>query len=131
MKTVVFACVQNAGRSQMAAGFFNALADPRQARAVSAGTAPARQVHPEVIQVMREAGIDLSAARPQKLTDELASGAQVLITMGCDDACPYVPGLETRDWPLDDPSDQPLDRVRAIRDEIRQRVEQLVAETVS
>jgi arsenate reductase len=115
----------------MAAGFFNALADPRQARAVSAGTAPARQVHPEVIQVMREAGIDLSAARPQKLTDELASGAQILITMGCGDACPYVPGLETRDWPLDDPSDQPLDRVRAIRDEIRQRVEQLVAETVS
>ena len=115
----------------MAAGFFNALADPGEARAVSAGTAPATRVQPEVVAVMQEAGIDLSGTRPQQLTHELASRAHLLITMGCGDQCPYVPGLETRDWPLDDPSDQPLDRVRAIRDEIRQRVEQLVAEAVS
>lgn len=112
----------------MAAGFFNALADPHQARAMSAGTAPADQVHPEVVQVMQEAGIDLSAARPQALTYELASGAQLLITMGCGDQCPYVPGLEARDWPLDDPAGKPLDRVRVIRDEIRSRVQRLVEE---
>jgi arsenate reductase (thioredoxin) len=126
VKTVLFACVQNAGRSQMAAAFFNALADPRKARAISAGTAPARHVHPEVIQVMQESGIDLSAAQPQRLTPQLAANAQWLITMGCGEQCPLVPGLERQDWPLDDPSGQPLDQVRVIRDEIRGRVQQLV-----
>src|SRR5687767_1209769 len=99
----------------MAAAFFNALADPRKARAISAGTAPARHVHPEVIQVMQESGIDLSAAQPQRLTPQLAANAQWLITMGCGEQCPLVPGLERQDWPLDDPSGQPLDQVRVIR----------------
>ncbi len=124
---VIFACVQNAGRSQMAAGFFNALADPGRARAVSAGTQPTDRVHPEVVAVMREVGMDLSAARPQRLTDELAASGRLLITMGCGDACPVVPGLRRDDWPIEDPKGQPLDRVRAIRDEIRARVERLIA----
>ncbi|MGH8638556.1 MAG: arsenate reductase ArsC [Burkholderiales bacterium] len=127
MKTVIFACVHNAGRSQMAAALFNALADPAKGRALSAGTNPGERVHPEVVTVMKEERIDLSGARPQKLTTEMASGAQLLITMGCGDECPYVPGLRRQDWPLDDPKGQPLDRVRAIRDEIRRRVEALVA----
>lgn len=128
MKTVVFACVHNAGRSQMAAAYFNKLVDPARARAVSAGTRPGDRVHPEVVQVMSEDGIDLRGARPQKLTPELAAGAHFLITMGCGDECPYVPGLERRDWPLDDPKGQPIERVRAIRNDIRARVEALVAE---
>ena len=93
MYRVIFACVHNAGRSQMAAAFFNELADLQKAEAVSAGTEPGVRVHPEVLTVMREVGIDLSNARPQKLTEELARGAQLLITMGCGDKCPYVPGL--------------------------------------
>ena len=114
----------------MAAAFFNQLAqstttDPQQPRlqAVSAGTDPADQVHPEVVDVMREVGIDLSTARPQKLTTELAQTAAHLVTMGCGDKCPYVPGLQTEDWPLEDPKGQPIERVREIRDEIRRRVE--------
>lgn len=126
MERVVFACVHNAGRSQMAAAFFNALADPAKATAVSAGTQPGERVHPEVVTVMGEAGIDLGGQRPQKLTGELAAGASLLVTMGCGDACPYVPGLKRDDWPLEDPKGQPLDRVRAIRDEIRERVQHLV-----
>jgi arsenate reductase len=126
VKTVIFACVHNAGRSQMAAAFFNKLADPATARALSAGTTPGERVHPEVVAVMQEEGIDLSRARPQKLTTEVASEAQLLITMGCGDECPYVPGLRRDDWPLDDPKGQPLERVRAIRDDIRARVEALV-----
>ena len=126
LKTVIFACVHNAGRSQMAAAYFNALADPARARALSAGTTPGDRVHPEVVAVMREEGIDLSRARPQKLTAELAAGAQLLITMGCGDACPYVPGLRRDDWPLDDPKGRPVEHVRAIRDAIRARVETLV-----
>ena len=128
VKTVVFACVHNAGRSQMAAAFFNALADPAKARALSAGTAPGPSVHPEVAAVMREEGIDLAGARPQKLTPELASQAQWLITMGCGDECPYVPEALRADWPLDDPKDKPLEEVRAIRDEIRNRVGALIDE---
>lgn len=128
MKTVIFACVHNAGRSQMAAAFFNRLADPAKARALSAGTAPGDHVHPEVVAVMREEGIDLSSARPRKLTPELAAEAHVLITMGCGDECPHVPGLRRDDWPLQDPRGQPIERVRAIRDEIRARVEALVTE---
>lgn len=127
MTTVIFACVHNAGRSQMAAALFNALADPAKGRALSAGTNPAERVHPGVVTVMQEEGIDLSGARPRKLTTEMASGAHLLITMGCGDECPHVPGLRRDDWPLDDPKGQPLDRVRAIRDEIRRRVEALLA----
>jgi len=128
VKTVIFACVHNAGRSQMAAAFFNKLADPAKARALSAGTAPGDRVHPEVVAVMQEEGIDLGGARPQKLTAELAAQAQLLITMGCGDECPYVPGVRRDDWPLDDPKGQPLGRVRAIRDQIRARVEALIAQ---
>jgi arsenate reductase (thioredoxin) len=121
--TVIFACVHNAGRSQMAAAFFNALADSSKARAVSAGTNPGAQVHPEVVAAMREAGMDLHAAVPRLLTPELAKDAAWLITMGCGDACPVVPGVRRGDWPLDDPKGQPIERVRQIRDDIRQRVE--------
>lgn len=126
MKTVIFACVHNAGRSQMAAAYFNALADPTKARALSAGTAPGERVHPEVLSAMREVGIDLTGARPQRLTDELARGAQMLITMGCGDACPVVPGLQRDDWPFEDPKGKPVERVREIRDEVKARVEGLV-----
>jgi arsenate reductase len=126
--TVIFACVHNAGRSQMSAAFFDRLVDPKKARAISAGTRPGDRVHPEVVEVMREVGIDLAAARPQLLTDELARGAQWLVTMGCGDECPYVPGLLRADWPLPDPKGQPLEKVRAIRDEIRERVRALASE---
>ena len=128
MKTVIFACVHNAGRSQMAAAFLNKLADPAKARALSAGTTPGERVYPEVVAVMQEEGIDLSGARPQKLTAALAAGAQLLITMGCGDECPYVPGVRRVDWPLDDPKGQSVERVRAIRDDIRARVEALVVQ---
>jgi arsenate reductase len=127
VKTVIFACVHNAGRSQMAAAFFNTLADPATARALSAGTSPGDRVHPEVVAVMQEEGIDLSGARPQKLTAELGADAQLLITMGCGDECPVVPGVHRDDWPLQDPKGQPIERVRAIRNDIRARVEALVA----
>lgn len=126
--TVIFACVHNAGRSQMAAAFFNALAAPGRARAISAGTQPAERVHPEVMEAMREAGIDLSGARPQKLTEALARDATLLVTMGCGDECPHAPGLRRGDWPLQDPKGQAAGRVREIRDEIRRRVEALLAE---
>jgi protein-tyrosine-phosphatase len=126
MKKVVFACVHNAGRSQMAAAFFNQLADPKDAYAVSAGTQPAGQLHPVVIDAMLEAGIDLRQARPQMMTMELVQGAQLLITMGCGDQCPYVPGVQREDWPLRDPKGLPIEEVRAIRDEVRERVQQLL-----
>lgn len=126
MSTVLFACVHNAGRSQIAAAFFNALADPAKAVAVSAGTQPGERVHPEVVDVMREVGIELSAQRPQKLTDQLARKASLLVTMGCGDDCPYVPGLRRDDWPLEDPKGKPADEIRRIRDEIRARVSQLL-----
>lgn len=126
MFKVIFACVHNAGRSQMAAAFFNQLADPAKAQAVSAGTEPGTRVHPEVQAMMQEVGIDLSNAKPQKLTEELAREAQMLITMGCGDKCPYVPGLRRDDWPLRDPKGLPENEVRTIRDEIRSRVEGLL-----
>ena len=126
MDRVVFACRHNAGRSQMAAAFFRALADPARAQAISAGTTPGDRVHPEVAAVMSEAGVDLSGARPQRLTAELAAGAKLLITMGCGEDCPHVPGVEILDWPLQDPKGQPLERVREIRDEVRRRVANLV-----
>lgn len=128
MTTVLFACVHNAGRSQMAATLFNLLADPAQARAVSAGTAPGDRVHPEVATVMAELGVDLSAVRPRLLTDDLARSAQVLVTMGCGEDCPIVPGVHRMDWPFPDPKGQPRETVRAIRDEIRSRVLALVTE---
>lgn len=127
MKTVIFACVHNAGRSQMAAAFFNEMADTAIVRALSAGTHPGDRVHPEVVEAMRESGIDLSSARPQPLTAELAAGADLLITMGCGDQCPVVPGARRDDWPLPDPKGQPMARVRQIRDEIRDRVSTLIA----
>lgn len=129
MLKVIFACVHNAGRSQMAAAFFNQLADPQKAQAISAGTEPGERVHPEVQAVMQEVGIDLSNTRPQKLTEELAQGAQLLITMGCGDKCPYVPGLRRDDWPLRDPKGLPLDEVRSVRDEIKERIQSLVSQT--
>lgn len=122
MNKVIFACVHNAGRSQMAAAFFNQLADPSKATAVSAGTEPGLRVHPEVLEVMQEVGIDLGHAQPQKLTAELAGQAQLLVTMGCGEECPYVPGLRRDDWPLPDPKGRPLDEVRQVRDDIRTRV---------
>jgi arsenate reductase len=127
MTTVLFACVHNAGRSQMAAALFNQAANPAEARAISAGTEPGERVHPEVVAAMREVGVDLTGIKPQKLTDGLARQAQVLVTMGCGDACPFVPGARVEDWPLQDPKGQPLDVVRSIRDDIRRRVEDLIA----
>jgi arsenate reductase (thioredoxin) len=127
MYKVIFACVHNAGRSQMAAAFFNHFADRQRAEAVSAGTEPGLRVHPEVIAVMQEVGIDLSDAKPQKLTEDLAREAQLLITMGCGDQCPYVPGLKKGDWPLQDPKGLPIDQVRKIRDQVRGRVQLLLA----
>ncbi len=127
MIRVLFACVQNAGRSQMAAAWFNALADRGRAEAVSAGTQPAAGVHPEVITVMREVGIDLDTAQPQLLTDALARAVQVLITMGCGDACPFVPGIQRIEWSLPDPHGQSIEHVRTIRDEIRRLVEDLLS----
>jgi arsenate reductase len=126
MKTVLFACVHNAGRSQMAAAWFNQLADPAKARAVSAGTNPGLHVHPEVVAAMLEEGIDLAGAPTTKLTDELARETHMLVTMGCGDDCPYVPGVLRDDWPLTDPRGKPLPEVRAIRDDIRRRVLTLI-----
>jgi arsenate reductase (thioredoxin) len=125
MKTVLFACVHNAGRSQMAAAWFNQLADSSKARGSSAGTNPGQHVHPEVVAAMREVGIDLASASPAKLTPELARQAQVLVTMGCGDECPYVPGTRRDDWPLEDPKGKPVEKVREIRDKVRNRVQAL------
>lgn len=127
MTTVLFACVHNAGRSQMAAGFFNELVDPSAARAISAGTQPATHVHPEVVNVMREVGIDLERSQPTLLTENLAAGVQILVTMGCGESCPFVPGVERVEWEIPDPKGQPIQRVRKIRDDIRVQVEKLIA----
>ena len=125
---VVFACVANAGRSQMAAAFFNTLANRKRAFAVSAGTQPATAVHEEVVAAMSEIGIDLSKARPQYLSTDLCRDAHILITMGCREACPLLPGLEHEDWRLEDPQGQPVERVRRIRDEIKKCVSALIKE---
>jgi arsenate reductase len=127
MTRVLFACVHNAGRSQMAAAFLRVLADPARVEALSAGTDPAAQVHPGVRAAMAELGIDLSEARPTRLTPALAASVQLLVTMGCGDACPVLPGTEVLDWPLPDPRDASPDAVRAIRDTVRARVAELVA----
>ena len=122
MKRVLFACIHNAGRSQMAAAWFNALADRTKAEGISAGTQPGARVHPEVLEAMREVGIDLANATPRFLSDELAESAHMLITMGCGEACPAVPGLRRDDWPLEDPKGKPVERVREIRDDVKARV---------
>ena len=126
MHHVLFACVHNAGRSQMAAALFNELASASRARAVSAGMQPGARVHPEVVLVMKEVGIDLSDESPRLLTDELARSASLLVTMGCGEACPVAPGLRREDWPLEDPKGKPAPRVREIRDEVRARVLALI-----
>ena len=125
---VVFACVANAGRSQMAAAIFNRLANPKRAFAISAGTRPANAIHPEVVSALREIDIDVSQARPQYLSSDLCKDAHIVITMGCGDECPLVPGVERDDWPIDDPKGQPLEVVRRIRDEIQARVIALIKE---
>ena len=126
MRKVIFACVHNAGRSQMSAAFFNRYAGPARAFAISAGTQPANHVHSEVVEVMKEVGIDLSHAQPQRLTAGLAQDAYMLITMGCGDECPFVPGLRREDWPLPDPKGQGIEQVRRIRDEIERRVRMFI-----
>jgi arsenate reductase (thioredoxin) len=125
--TALFVCRQNAGRSQISAALFERAAEGRH-RALSAGTTPAERVHPEVVEAMRELGIDLAGRKPQALTNELAEMADVVVTMGCGDACPYIPGKRYVDWELPDPAGRPLSEVRATRDEIDQRVRGLVAE---
>ena len=129
MATVLFVCLHNAGRSQMSAALFERAADGRH-RALSAGSEadPAGHVHPQVIDVMRELDIDLSDRRPQRLTRNLAEEADVVVTMGCGDACPYIPGKRYLDWELEDPKGRPIDEVRTTRDDIARRVEALVAE---
>jgi arsenate reductase len=126
LKTFLFACVHNAGRSQMAAAFFNHYAE-EGCRAISAGTEPAANVHPEVVEAMREIGIELSDSRPQKLTEELARGAEYLVTMGCGEKCPYVPGLRVIDWSIPDPKGQAPEKVREIRDQIERAVKNLLS----
>jgi len=128
LKIFIFACIHNAGRSQMSAAFFNQLVDTNAACAISAGTQPAEHVHPVVVEAMQEVGVDLSHAKPQKLTGELAQNAEMLITMGCGDECPYVPGLRRDDWPLPDPKGQGIEAVRKTRDEIKARVLQLLTQ---
>jgi arsenate reductase (thioredoxin) len=125
MATALFVCLHNAGRSQMSAALFEQAAEGRH-HALSAGTTPADRVHPEVIEVMRELEIDLSDRTPQELTTDLAEHADVVVTMGCGDACPYIPGKRYIDWDLPDPKDRPLDEVRATRDDIARRVTALV-----
>jgi arsenate reductase (thioredoxin) len=125
--TALFVCRQNAGRSQMSAALFERAAAARH-RALSAGTTPAERVHPEVVEVMRELDIGLADRVPRKLTRELAEEADVVVTMGCGDECPYIPGKRYVDWDLEDPAGRPLAEVRATRDEIERRVEALVAE---
>jgi arsenate reductase (thioredoxin) len=127
MATVLFVCLHNAGRSQISQALFERAAAERH-QALSAGTTPAEQVHPEVIAVMSELGIDLSDRKPQLLTRELAEQADVVVTMGCGDACPYIPGKRYIDWNLPDPSGRPLDEVRAIRVDIARRIDSLLAD---
>ena len=127
MATALFVCLHNAGRSQMSQALFERAAEGRH-RALSAGTTPGERVHPEVIEVMRELGIDLSDRVPRALTPELAEEADVVVTMGCGDECPYIPGKRYLDWDLADPKGRPVDEVRATRDEIDRRVRELVEE---
>ncbi len=127
MATALFVCLHNAGRSQISQALFERAAGGRH-QALSAGTTPAAHVHPEVVEVMAELGIDLSDRSPQLLTPELAEQADVIVTMGCGDACPYIPGKRYIDWELPDPAGQPVEAVRATREEIQRRVDALLAE---
>jgi arsenate reductase (thioredoxin) len=127
MATALFVCLHNAGRSQISAALFERAAEGRH-QASSAGTTPAEQVHPEVVEVMRELDIDLSRRKPRMLTSELAEEADVVVTMGCGDQCPYIPGKRYIDWEIPDPKGRPLAEVRATRDQIAQRVQALVAD---
>jgi arsenate reductase len=127
MARVLFVCHQNAGRSQMSEAFFSLAADGRH-QSRSAGTRPAERVHPHVVAAMREVGVDLSTRQPRPLTDELTRWADVVVTMGCGDECPFIPGKRYLDWDLDDPGQRPLSEVRRIRDDIRSRVDALIAE---
>jgi protein-tyrosine-phosphatase len=127
MATALFVCLHNAGRSQMSAALFERAAAGRH-RALSAGTTPGDRVHPEVVEVMRELGVDLGDRIPQRLTHELAEQADVVVTMGCGDECPYIPGKRYLDWDLPDPKGRPVEEVRATRDDIAARVEALVRE---
>jgi arsenate reductase len=127
MATALFVCLHNAGRSQMSQALFERAAEGRH-RALSAGTTPGERVHPEVVEVMRELGIDLENREPRGLTRELAEEADIVVTMGCGDECPYIPGKRYLDWDLEDPTGRPVDEVRATRDEIERRVKELVAE---
>ncbi|HEX7474834.1 MAG TPA: arsenate reductase ArsC [Dehalococcoidales bacterium] len=126
MKTVLFICVHNSGRSQMAEAFFNQMAKGK-AKAISAGSHPADEVNPAVVEVMREVGIDISRNKPKLLTLEMMEEIDKAITMGCENACPYTT-VETRDWALEDPKDKPIEQVRKIREEIKTRVEELIKE---
>jgi len=125
MATILFVCLHNAGRSQMSQALFERIAGDRHT-AISAGTTPAEHVHPEVVEVMRELDIDLAKRKPQLLTRELAEQADVVVTMGCGDACPYIPGKRYVDWDLPDPKGRPIAEVRAMRDEISWRVADLL-----
>ena len=127
MATALFVCLHNAGRSQMSQALFERAAEGRH-RALSAGTTPGDRVHPEVVEVMRELGIDLVDRIPKALTTKLAEQADVVVTMGCGDECPYIPGKRYLDWDLEDPKGRPVDEVRATRDEIDRRVRELVEE---
>jgi protein-tyrosine-phosphatase len=127
MAHVLFVCLHNAGRSQMSRALFDRAAGGRHT-SDSAGTTPAEQVHPEVVAVMAEAGIDVAGRRPQRLTTALAQAADVVVTMGCGDACPYIPGKRYVDWELPDPKGRPVDEVRATRDEIARRIDGLLAQ---
>jgi arsenate reductase (thioredoxin) len=127
MATALFVCLHNAGRSQMSAALFEREASGRHT-ALSAGTTPGERVHPEVIEVMNELGIDLSGREPQKLTTALAEQADIVVTMGCGDSCPFIPGKRYIDWDLPDPKGRPLEEVRATREDIARRVRELVAE---
>jgi arsenate reductase len=127
MSCVLFVCLHNAGRSQMSQALLERAAAGRHT-GLSAGTTPAERVHPEVVQVMQELGIDLSGRRPQILTRELAERADIVVTMGCGDECPYIPGKRYIEWDLPDPKGHPLDEVRAIRDDIARRVDSLLAD---
>ncbi len=127
MTQVLFVCVHNAGRSQMSQALFNRAANGAH-EARSAGSEPADRVHPEVAEAMDELDLDIRAETPKLLTRELAEWADVVVTMGCGDACPYIPGKRYLDWELDDPKGQALDAVRATRDEIAGRIDELLAE---
>lgn len=127
MSGILFLCIHNAGRSQMAAGFARELSQGR-VNIFSGGSEPANQVNPVAVEVMNEVGIDISRYQPQRFTNELLNEVDVVVTMGCGDTCPYIPGKTYVDWPLDDPKGKPLNEVRRIRDDIKWRVEELLSQ---